>query len=116
MELFYLIISVIATLITTLVPAGIALYKTIASRDSVKANADILSAAKRFIAEAEAAYDGFDKLLKAQGGSAGTMKKSNVFNNLQAFALQNGYEFNAEEWSARIDELVAYTKNVNAKK
>lgn len=110
------IFSALVTLITTLIPAGIALFKTIKSCNKEKANADLLATAKRFIAEAEVAYEGFDKMLKAQGSSAGAMKKSNVFNELQAFALQNGYEFNADEWSERIDELVAYTKSVNAKK
>lgn len=110
------IISVIATLITTGIPFVVALYKTIASRNSEKANTDLLSTAKRFIVEAENAYEGFDKTLKAQGSSAGAMKKGIVFNELQAYALQNGYDFDAEEWSAKIDDLVAYTKNVNAKK
>lgn len=81
-----------------------------------KAKADLLSTAKDFIVAAEVAFDGFDKMMKAQNGSAGAMKKDTVFNKLQAYALQNGYDFDADEWSATIDELVKFTKAVNAKK
>lgn len=81
-----------------------------------KANADLLATAKNFITAAEVAFDGFDKMMKAQNSSAGAMKKDTVFTKLQAYALQNGYEFDADEWSNKIDELVAFTKSVNTKK
>lgn len=81
-----------------------------------KAKADLLATAKSFISAAEVAFEGFDRMMKAQGQSAGAMKKDTVFNKLQAYALQNGYEFDADEWSAKIDELVKFTKAVNAKK
>lgn len=122
MEIIYIIISILATLVTTLIPAGIALIKSIKSCKAAKteaakekANADLLATAKGFISAAEVSFDGFDKMMKAQNSSAGAMKKDNVFTKLQAYALQNGYEFDADEWSQKIDELVAYTKNVNAK-
>ncbi|MBR5845498.1 MAG: hypothetical protein IKY65_04485 [Rikenellaceae bacterium] len=107
----------------TLVPAGTAFFKALKGRRSAeteaakeKANADLLASAKNFIVAAEVAFEGFDKMMKAQNGTAGPMKKDTVFSKLQAYALQNGYTFDAEEWSAKIDELVAFTKSVNAKK
>ena len=117
------LIVIASTLITTGIPAIVAFKKAWKARKVAeteaakeKANADLLSTAKDFIAAAEVAFDGFDRMLKAQGQSAGAMKKDNVFSKLQAYALQNGYEFNADEWCEKIDELVKFTKAVNAKK
>ena len=122
MENIYIIISILATIVTTLIPASIALWKAIKSCKAAKteaakekANADLLATAKSFISAAEVAFEGFDKMMKAQNSSAGAMKKDTVFTKLQAYALQNGYTFDADEWSQKIDDLVAYTKNVNAK-
>lgn len=115
--LLYYLLSAILGLLTT----GIPLFLSIKARknadtvaDKEKANADLLATAKNFISAAEVAFDGFDKMMKAQGSSAGAMKKDTVFTKLQAYALQNGYDFDASEWSAKIDELVAFTKSVNA--
>ena len=117
------IIAMVATLITTAVPAFLAFRKALIARKTAetsaakeKADADLLATAKNFITAAEVAFDGFDKMMKAQNSSAGAMKKDTVFTKLQAYALQNGYEFDAEDWSKRIDNLVAFTKSVNAKK
>lgn len=123
MDIVMMIISALVTLASTLVPSAIALGRAYKAREAAKteaakekANADLLSTAKGFIAAAEVAFEAFDKTLKAQGSSAGAMKKDSVFNKLQAYALQNGYAFDAAEWNAKIDELVAYTKSVNVKK
>lgn len=117
------LISAVITLVTVGIPSAIALINAFKKRkaanteaEKAKANADLLATAKSFIAAAEVAFDGFDKMMKAQNSSAGAMKKDNVFTKLQAYALQNGYEFNADEWSEKIDELVKFTKSVNAKK
>ena len=117
------IISAFVTLVTVGIPSAIALVKAFKKRkaavteaDKEKANADLLATAKSFISAAEIAFDGFDKMMKAQGSSAAAMKKDNVFTKLQSYALQNGYEFNADEWSDKIDELVKFTKSVNANK
>lgn len=86
-----------------------------AAEAKARAREDLLAVAKQFICAAEIAFEGFDKMMKAQGSSAGAMKKDNVFTKLQAYALQNNYDFDVDEWSAKIDELVAYTKSVNTK-
>lgn len=121
METIKLVITVVFIIITH-IPSAIALWKkakacrtaeTKADREA--ANADLLETAKGFISAAEVAFEGFDKMMKAQGSSAGAMKKDTVFTKIQAYALQNGYDFDADLWSAKIDDLVAYTKSVNAK-
>jgi hypothetical protein len=81
--------------------------------EKAKAEADLIATAKNYIVEAENTFDGFDKMLKAQGNSAGKMKKDNVLARLQTYALLKGYDFDVEEWSSRIDELVEFTKEVN---
>lgn len=117
------ILVALVSILGSLIPAFIALRKSWKARKAAqseaakeRATADLLANAKNFIAAAEVAFDGFDKMMKAQGSSAGPMKKDTVFTKLQAYALQNGYEFDNAEWSEQIDKLVAFTKSVNAKK
>ena len=116
------IIVILSTLLTTGIPAIIAFINAVKARkiaeteaDKEKANADLLATAKDLIASAEVMFDGFDKMMKSQGSSAGTLKKDNVMAKLQAYASQKGYEFDTAEWSENIDNLVAFTKSVNAK-
>ena len=122
LNLIYLIIAIVYTVascgayVFTMRKAWKA--RTAATTDAAKekADSDLLATAKGFISAAEVAFDAFDKTLKAQGSSAGAMKKDTVFNKLQAYALQKGYSFDCDEWSKKIDELVAFTKSVNAQK
>ena len=123
MQTMYIILSIVAVLVGTIIPAAVNLGKSIKARIQAendaareKANADLLTHAQEFIQGAESAFESFNKLLKSQGSSAGPMKKENVLTKLQAYALQQGYEFDAEAWSAKIDEIVAFTREVNAKK
>lgn len=137
LNILYMLISIVATLVTVGVPSFIAIRKALKDRKEARAaadaakteaekaaaekakaeaEADLLNNAKNFIAAAEVAFDGFDKMMKAQNSSAGAMKKDNVFTKLQAYALQNGYDFDATEWSEKIDKLVEFTKSVNTKK
>lgn len=122
MQTMYIIISIVATLVGTIIPAGIALITSIKARvkaqteaEKEKATADLLATGQAFIQVAEESFASFDKMLKTQGSSAGAMKKENVLTKLQAYALQKGYEFDAEYWSAKIDEIVAFTREVNGK-
>ena len=123
MQTMYIILSIVAVLVGTIIPAAVNLGKSIKARIQAeteaakeKANADLLVHAQGFIQAAESSFESFNKLLKTQGSSAGPMKKENVLTKLQAYALQQGYEFDAEAWSAKIDEIVAFTREVNAKK
>ena len=119
----YIILSIVAVLVGTIIPAAINLGKAIKARIQAendaareKANADLLATAQTFIQVAETSFESFNKMLKSQNSSAGPMKKENVLTKLQAYALQKGYEFDTELWSAKIDEIVAFTREVNGKK
>lgn len=82
-----------------------------------KAQIEMLNQANSFIQIAEDTFNAFDRVMKAQhSGTAGALKKGSVMTNLQAFALSKGYEFDSEFWSNKVDEIVAFTKSVNAKK
>ena len=88
-----------------------------AEADKKTAQLEMLEQANALIQTAETTFSAFDNVLKAQhNGTAGSLKKENVINRLQAFALSKGYEFDAEFWSAKIDEIVAFTKSVNSKR
>ena len=86
-----------------------------ATADKEKASAELREYLNDLIVQAEKAYTGMDRMLKAQNSSAGGMKKKSVFSDLQAYALSKGFEFDADFWSKKIDEIVAFTKQVNSK-
>lgn len=86
-----------------------------AEAEREKAENDMIETAQDLVEIAEETFAGFDAVMKAQGSSAGAMKKDTVFTKLQTYALQHGYTFDADYWSAKIDEIVAFTRNVNAK-
>lgn len=77
------------------------------------AEADLRNMAQAFIESMEVTFAGFDKMMKAQGSSAGPIKKDMVSAKLQAYALQNNYEYDVAVWDEKIDELVKFTKKVN---
>lgn len=92
--------------------------KNNAKTESEKKQAQIEMAeqANQLIKNAEITFSSFDKVMKAQNnGSAGALKKESVINSLQAFAISKGYEFDSTYWSEKIDEIVAFTKQVNNK-
>jgi hypothetical protein len=122
LNILYLVLSAVIGIVATLIPFIVKVNKSVkAFKDAKtdvereKANAELLDMAKHFVNTAEVAFEGFDKLMKAQNGSAGAMKKDTVLSKLQVYALQNGYEFDAVYWSEKIDELVKFTKDVNGK-
>ena len=81
-----------------------------------KAMNDMIATAQELVKSAEKAYAGFDAVMKQQNSSAGAMKKEHVTAKLQTYALSHGYEYDEEFWSGKIDEIVAFTREVNAKK
>ena len=117
-----IILFALSAVVTVGIPAFLALKKAWKARlnavtdvEKEKADADLLETAKNLIVAAEETYAGFDAILKQQNKSAGSMKKEAVFTQLQAYALQKAYEFDNDEWSAKIDKLVEFTKKVNKK-
>lgn len=90
--------------------------------EKAKAEADLKAAelameqaAKSFISDAETMYKTVDELLKARGQSAGSLKKETVLAKLRTYAIEKGYTLDVSVWSDKIDELVKFTKSVNAK-
>ena len=113
--IYYVLTMLIGSLVTC-VPFIMKLHKVVKEKAKALTINDLLAMAQNFVETAEKTFAGFDITMKAQGSSAGAMKKDTVFNKLQAYALQNGYEFDAEYWDAKIDEIVAFTREVNVKK
>ena len=121
-KLIIMITSFVLTLAGTVSPLVIKLRKANKERKAAateaereKAANDMLATAQELVKSAEKAFAGFDAVMKQQSSSAGAMKKENVTTKLQAYALTHGYEYDAEYWSAKIDEIVAFTREVNAK-
>lgn len=122
-EIFKIILFALSFIITTAIPFCIKLASTLKAKKNATTEAqkqaahnDMLATVNGFIADAEAAFKGIDAIMRTQQNTtAGAMKKKNVMTDLQAYALAHGYEFDAEYWSNKIDEIVAFTKKVNAK-
>lgn len=88
-----------------------------AEAEAEKIKNDLLDMASNLIKEAESTYKNVDNILKQQTGTgSGAVKKDSVMTKLQAYCLENGVTFDSEYWSAKIDELVEMTKEVNTKK
>lgn len=88
-----------------------------AKTEQAKAEAELAmeQAAKVFITEAETLYGAFDAILKAKGESAGSLKKETVLAKLRTYAIEKGLTLDVDLWSMKIDEIVKFTKEVNAK-
>ena len=130
------IIIVSCSFLITAIPAVVAWIKAAKAKKQAKAHAEnanteadkakaeatiaaaeleMEQAAKIFIAEAEMTYKSVDDLLKTRGQSAGAIKKETVLAKLSAYAREKGVTIDADKWSAKIDELVKFTKQVNSK-
>lgn len=121
LNIVYVILGILATLVSTVLPLVYKLVKSVKAYKAAKTEAeaekaynDMLTQAQSLIQAAESAFEGFDKVMKAQNSSAGAMKKDNVVSKLQAYALSNGYAYDAEFWSEKIDEIVKFTRRVNS--
>lgn len=80
------------------------------------ATTDMLNVCNELIANAETLYSDVSSILKKEGKSAGAVKKDSVMSKLQAYAIEHGYEFDAEYWDKKVDEIVDMTKKVNVSK
>lgn len=122
-EIFKIILFALSFIVTTAIPFIFKLSSTIKAKRNATSEAEkqsahneMLAVVNGFIADAEVAFKGFDTLMRQQQGTtAGAMKKKNVLADLQAYALSHGYDFDAEYWSQKIDDIVAFTKKVNSK-
>ena len=122
-DIFTLILLSMSFIITTAIPFIIKLWSASKAKKAAttaaekeRAHNDMLAVVNGFIADAESAFKGFDALMRSQQNTtAGAMKKDTVITKLQAYALSHGYEFDAEYWSTKIDDIVAFTKKVNCK-
>lgn len=114
---------VLGALCTTIIPTVIALARAIKAKKAAKTEAeteaaknDMLTHVNSLIDNAEGMYKQVDALMKANGiGSTGILKKENVLTKLQAYAIEKGYTFDLDFWSAKVDEIVKLTKKVNAR-
>lgn len=117
-----IVLAVLSFVVATLIPTVIGLVKAIKAKKEAKtaqqeavANSAMQYAVNGFIEEAEELYKTVDAVVKEKGGSCGAVKKDSVLTKLQAYALQNGYTYDADYWSGVVDEIVKMTRKVNAK-
>ena len=97
------------------VNAAKARKKATTASEKEEAEKDMAAQAKTLIEAAETFYKSLDTMLKQNGESAGSYKKESVMSKLQTYATEKGYTFDSAYWSTKVDELVKFTKSVNAK-
>lgn len=91
--------------------------KAAAEAEAEKIKNELLGAANDFVVAAEQTYKEVNDILKSNGGAGcGAVKKDSVMTKLQAACIEKGVEFDSEYWSAKVDELVTLTREVNAAK
>lgn len=109
----------LVTLVTTIIgfiKAHKAKKNAKTTEEAAAAKQQMLDEANKLISEAEIFYKTLDTALKATDGtSAGPYKKESVMTKLEAFAMTIGFKFDKEFWSAKVDEIVKLTKEVNSK-
>lgn len=122
-EVLKIVSIVLGVLTGTIIPLVIKLAHVIKKRkeaetiaEKAEADKDMLEVVNQFIESAEGLYKDIDTILKERGGTSGAVKKDSVMTKLQAYAIEQGYSFDAEYWSGKIDDIVALTRQVNAKK
>lgn len=90
--------------------------KAKAEAERAAAELEMEQAAKAFIAQADSMYSAVDAFLKQKGDSAGALKKETVLAKLRTYAIEKGISIDVGAWADKIDDLVKFTKEVNAKK
>lgn len=118
-----IVLSIASFLVVTLIPSIILMVKKWKEAKAATTEAEkqaiyneMLNEANKLIAAAEETYKEVDAVIKLQGGTgSGVVKKDSVMTKLQAYATEKGLTFDADYWSAKIDEIVDLTKKVNAK-
>lgn len=83
--------------------------------EKAKAIADMNEQMEILAQAAEIAYKDVHATLKAQGSSAGLIKKDSVMIKLQNYAVEKGYPFDAEFWSDKLTKYIESTRNINVK-
>lgn len=117
------IVSIIlGVIVTSVIPLIFRLVSAIKAKKNATTEAekeaaknDMMTVVHSLIESAEQLYFNIDAVLKQQNSSCGAMKKESVMAKLQAYAIEKGYTFDADFWSAQIDNIVSLTKKVNAK-
>lgn len=90
--------------------------KIAAEAEAEKIKNELLGEANSLIKEAETTYKAVDTILKNSGqAGVGAVKKDSVMTKIQAACIEKGVTFDADYWNAKVDELVALTKQVNSK-
>lgn len=83
------------------------------AEDKAKADLEIQNQLELFVSTVESSYKNLDAAMKSIGGTAGPLKKDKVLSMLRDFCDSNGYAYDAEALSSKIDNFVRLTKEVN---
>ena len=121
-QILDIVITIASVLFTTLIPTTIVMFNRIKAAKNAKTEAErqavineLTELAQGFVVDAEKLYKDIDAIVKQNGTTCGPVKKDSVMTKIQDACLEKGIEFDKEYWSAKVDDLVAVTRQVNAK-
>lgn len=121
-KIITIVSSLAGFLLTCLIPTVIVMINRIKAVRKAKTEAerqealnDLKALAQDFVVDAESLYKDIDAIVKQNGKSCGAVKKDSVMTKIQDACLTKGVAFDKEYWSKVIDDLVAVTRQVNAK-
>lgn len=120
LQILYVVIPCVITIVGLIIGLVKAIKKYKAAKTAAEREAamgDIARAATVFVAEVENLFKGSSTKLKADGINTSAIKKDSAMAKLQSYAISKGYSdiFDPEYWSKAIDDIVALTRNVNAR-
>lgn len=121
-DIIILIGSIAGFLFTSFIPTVAVMINRIKAAKKAKSEAeqqaalnDLRLLAQGFVVDAENLWKSVDPILKANGISFGANKKDCVMTKLLRACIDRGIDFDEEYWSKTVDDLVAVTRQVNAK-
>lgn len=121
-DILTLISVLLGFVTTTLIPTFIVMINRIKAVKAARTEAErqaaideIKTLALNFVVEAENLYKEIDAIVKQKGQTCGAIKKNSVMTNIQSECISRGIAFDKEFWSKEVDDLVAVTRQVNAK-
>ena len=120
LQILYVVIPCVIAIIGLVVGLITAVKKYKNAKTTAEKTAainDIASAANDIVAEVENLFKGSSTKLKADGINTSAIKKDSAMAKLQSYAISKGYSdiFDPEYWSKAVDNIVALTRNVNAR-
>ena len=90
--------------------------KVTSAKTEAEAELDLIEKMEAYACTTEHGFEAFDRVAKAQGGKCSVMKQEWLLMKLQNYAMRQGYVFDLDKWTEKVENFISATKEINAKK